>query len=274
MGKHSKPMNKRRPATVAATLAVAVLAGGTAWAARPDGLGPITAVLTASSPAPSYEQKRIPPTPAPARAQTSPSPEPTRDENSPSTQPEHTDATPGQEPDTPAPEPSTPAPEPTETPAQSQASASGPDEPSPEPTQAQEQEQDESPSPEPTPSPATPEPRRTTPAPEKTSPAPEKTSPRVISSGTCQASFHEEDQGTASGERFNPSGMTAAHRTLPFGSRVRVTNPATGASVTVRVNDRGPFVAGRCLDLTPAAFARIAALDTGVVKVTYEVLES
>src|SRR5690606_40431163 len=129
-------MNKRRPATVAATLAVAVLAGGTAWAARPDGLGPITAVLTASSPAPSYEQKRIPPTPAPARAQTSPSPEPTRDENYPSTQPEHTDAAPGQEPDTPAPETTTPQPESIKTPAHILESTSRPNKTPPQTPQA------------------------------------------------------------------------------------------------------------------------------------------
>jgi rare lipoprotein A len=58
---------------------------------------------------------------------------------------------------------------------------------------------------------------------------------------------------TASGERMNPSAMTAAHRTLPFGSHVRVTNKRNGRSVTVRINDRGPFVRGRVIDLSPAA---------------------
>ena len=57
---------------------------------------------------------------------------------------------------------------------------------------------------------------------------------------------------TASGERANPSGLTAAHRTLPFGSRVRVTDKRNGRSVTVRINDRGPFVRGRVIDITPA----------------------
>lgn len=57
---------------------------------------------------------------------------------------------------------------------------------------------------------------------------------------------------TASGERGSPSGLTAAHRTLPFGTRVRVTNQATSRSVVVRINDRGPFVSGRVIDLTPA----------------------
>jgi len=58
---------------------------------------------------------------------------------------------------------------------------------------------------------------------------------------------------TASGERAQPSGFTAAHRTLPFGTRVRVTNKNNGRSVMVRINDRGPFVRGRVIDLTPAA---------------------
>ena len=58
---------------------------------------------------------------------------------------------------------------------------------------------------------------------------------------------------TASGERAQPSGFTAAHRTLPFGTRVRVTNKSNGRSVIVRIDDRGPFVRGRVIDLTPAA---------------------
>jgi rare lipoprotein A len=58
---------------------------------------------------------------------------------------------------------------------------------------------------------------------------------------------------TASGERANPGGFTAAHRTLPFGTQVRVTNKRNGNSVVVRINDRGPFVRGRVIDVTPAA---------------------
>jgi rare lipoprotein A len=58
---------------------------------------------------------------------------------------------------------------------------------------------------------------------------------------------------TASGERANPTGLTAAHRTLPFGTQVRVTNKRNGQSVVVRINDRGPFVRGRVIDVTPAA---------------------
>ena len=58
---------------------------------------------------------------------------------------------------------------------------------------------------------------------------------------------------TASGERMNPGAMTAAHRTLPFGSRVKITNRNNGRSVVVRISDRGPFVRGRVIDVSPAA---------------------
>ena len=57
---------------------------------------------------------------------------------------------------------------------------------------------------------------------------------------------------TASGERANPGGLTAAHRTLPFGTQIRVTNKRNGKTVVVRINDRGPFIRGRVIDLTPA----------------------
>ena len=64
------------------------------------------------------------------------------------------------------------------------------------------------------------------------------------------ASWYGSGHRTASGERFNPNGMTAAHRSLPFGTRVRVENRRTGRSVVVRINDRGPFVRGRIIDLS------------------------
>ncbi|MBO3174539.1 septal ring lytic transglycosylase RlpA family protein [Dermatophilus congolensis] len=80
---------------------------------------------------------------------------------------------------------------------------------------------------------------------------------------TCRASFYDEDQMTASGERFNPNALTAAHKTLPLGSKLRVTNPSTGATVTVRINDRGPYIGGRCLDLSAAAFSKIANPSAG-----------
>ncbi|GAA0376798.1 hypothetical protein Acor_31210 [Acrocarpospora corrugata] len=94
----------------------------------------------------------------------------------------------------------------------------------------------------------------------------------MIASGSCGASYYDEDQATASGERFNPNALTAAHRTLPMHSRVRVINPANGASVVVRINDRGPFVNGRCLDLSRAAFDAIGNLSAGEMYVRYQIL--
>jgi len=77
---------------------------------------------------------------------------------------------------------------------------------------------------------------------------------------------------TASGERFNKDAMTAAHRTLPFGSRVRVTNLANGRTVVVRINDRGPFGRGRIIDLSEAAARALQMIRSGVVRVVVEVL--
>lgn len=79
---------------------------------------------------------------------------------------------------------------------------------------------------------------------------------------TCIASWYGAESGnqTASGERFHPEGMTAAHRTLPFGTQLLVTNPRNGRSVRVRISDRGPFIKGRCLDLAFGA-ARVIGLD-------------
>lgn len=99
-----------------------------------------------------------------------------------------------------------------------------------------------------------------------------RTGGKVVSSGTCDASFYDEPQETASGEAFDPTALTAAHRTLPFDTRVRVTNLATGTSVVVRINDRGPSVDGRCLDLSAAAFKKIANATSGVLHVKFEVL--
>ncbi len=75
---------------------------------------------------------------------------------------------------------------------------------------------------------------------------------------------------TADGEHASPGGMTAAHRSLPFGTLVRVTNRGTGRSVVVRINDRGPFVRGRIIDLTPAAAHAIGF--SGLANVTLTVI--
>ncbi len=75
---------------------------------------------------------------------------------------------------------------------------------------------------------------------------------------------------TANGEYARASGLTAAHRTLPFGTLVRVTNESSGRSVVVRINDRGPFVQGRVIDVTPAAAHALGF--SGLAHVTLEVL--
>ncbi|MBS0239806.1 MAG: septal ring lytic transglycosylase RlpA family protein [Proteobacteria bacterium] len=86
------------------------------------------------------------------------------------------------------------------------------------------------------------------------------------------ASYYWEGQKTASGARFNPEGMTAAHRTLPFGTRVRVTNQSNGQSVVVTINDRGPFIGGRVIDLSRGAARQINMTGAGVARVSLEVL--
>ena len=83
---------------------------------------------------------------------------------------------------------------------------------------------------------------------------------------------HFHGRTTASGERFNKEDFTAAHRTLPFGTLVRVTNTLNGRSVTVRINDRGPFAKGRIIDLSEAAARKLAMLEKGVVRVRIKVL--
>ena len=87
------------------------------------------------------------------------------------------------------------------------------------------------------------------------------------------ASFYTEGTQTASGERFNTHELTAAHRTLPFGTRVRVTNVATGRSVTVRVNDRGPFVRGRVVDVSYSAAETLGMVGGGIAKVKLDVVQ-
>lgn len=93
--------------------------------------------------------------------------------------------------------------------------------------------------------------------------------------GHGRASFYGRrfaGRPTASGERFDPQGLTAAHRTLPFGSRVRVTNPANGRSVVVRINDRGPFHSRRVIDISRAAAEEIGLVSRGVGEVELELL--
>lgn len=76
---------------------------------------------------------------------------------------------------------------------------------------------------------------------------------------------------TSSGDRFNQLALTAAHRSLPFGTKVRVTNLANNRSVTVKINDRGPFIEGRIIDLSRYAFSKIGDTEQGLIKVKLEV---
>ena len=90
-----------------------------------------------------------------------------------------------------------------------------------------------------------------------------------------QASFYADkfqNRKTANGERYNAHQNTAAHRKLPFGTRVKVTNVHNGKSVVVRINDRGPFIRGRVIDLSRSAFASIGNTSAGLLKVKIEVV--
>lgn len=89
------------------------------------------------------------------------------------------------------------------------------------------------------------------------------------------ASFYGNEfqsRKTANGERFDQGKLTAAHRTLAFGTRLKVTNTQNSRSVVVRVNDRGPFAKGRIIDLSSSAFKTIASLNAGVVPVRIEII--
>jgi peptidoglycan lytic transglycosylase len=87
------------------------------------------------------------------------------------------------------------------------------------------------------------------------------------------ASFYTEGTQTANGEKFDTHQLTAAHPTLPFGTRLRVTNVATGQSVTVRVNDRGPFVPGRVVDVSYSAAETLGMVGGGIAKVKLDVVQ-
>ncbi len=87
------------------------------------------------------------------------------------------------------------------------------------------------------------------------------------------ASFYRNQARTASGERASPGELTAAHRTLPFGTRVRVTDVDTGRSVTVRVNDRGPFIPGRVVDISHSAAETLGITERGLARVKLDVVQ-
>jgi rare lipoprotein A len=90
--------------------------------------------------------------------------------------------------------------------------------------------------------------------------------------GCGGASWYSLHSRTASGERMNPTMLTAAHRSLRFGTKLKVTNRNNGRAVVVRINDRGPFIRGRVLDLSRAAANQIGMVHSGTAKICYEVL--
>jgi rare lipoprotein A len=126
--------------------------------------------------------------------------------------------------------------------------------------------------------PSQPEPAQTeivAPAIEDVAPAVEekKTLEQSTILGEGMASFYGAELAgnrTANGERFNPAALTAAHRTLPMGTRLRVTNKSNGKSVIVRINDRGPFAKGRIIDVSRAAAEKISMVRSGTARVTLE----
>jgi rare lipoprotein A len=96
--------------------------------------------------------------------------------------------------------------------------------------------------------------------------------PANASGQTGKASWYKMGTRTASGERFKPNGLTAAHRTLPFGTKVRVKNLRNGKTVTVRINDRGPFIKSRIIDVSVGAAKRIGLVSQGVTRVSIQVV--
>jgi rare lipoprotein A len=101
--------------------------------------------------------------------------------------------------------------------------------------------------------------------------APKGFTPRTASGGV--ASYYSEGKSTASGEKFDPNELTAAHPSLPFGTRLRVTNTTTGKSVTVRVNDRGPYVPGRVVDVSYSAAQALGMVRSGTANVKLDVVQ-
>ncbi len=97
---------------------------------------------------------------------------------------------------------------------------------------------------------------------------------KIVSTSTGKASWYGSEGGarTANGERYNPNGLTAAHRTLPFGTKVRVTSLKTGRSAIVRINDRGPFIRSRIIDVSAGTAAAIGIKNDGIGEVKMEVL--
>lgn len=112
--------------------------------------------------------------------------------------------------------------------------------------------------------------------PQQVKPPQQNASEKVQATSKGMASYYSYEGGnrTATGERFNPQGLTAAHRSLPFGTLVRVTNTGNGRSVVVRINDRGPFIRGRLIDLSLGAARELGMISSGVAAVKLEILSN
>lgn len=85
--------------------------------------------------------------------------------------------------------------------------------------------------------------------------------------------YEAPNRTTANGERWNPDGISTAHKTLPFGTLLEVTNPITEQTLIVRVNDRGPYIKGRVLDLSRGAAKKLGVYGPGVAKVKFRIIE-
>ncbi|WP_341857951.1 septal ring lytic transglycosylase RlpA family protein [Sinorhizobium medicae] len=97
---------------------------------------------------------------------------------------------------------------------------------------------------------------------------------QAAGAGCGGASWYALSSKTASGERMNAAHLTAAHRKLKFGTKVQVTNKRNGKSVIVRINDRGPFIRGRVIDLSKAAASKIGMIRSGTASICYTVVNS
>ena len=89
----------------------------------------------------------------------------------------------------------------------------------------------------------------------------------------ARVSWYSYGSRTANGDRFNPYGRTVAHKTLPFGTELKLTNPSNGRSVTVTVNDRGPFVRGRDLDVTKGVAIELGFIDKGSIVLNVQLIK-
>lgn len=98
--------------------------------------------------------------------------------------------------------------------------------------------------------------------------------PRITNSYHLKASWYECCKKTANGEKFNPEGMTAAHRSKKFGTRLRLTNTSNGKTVIVRINDRGPFIKGVDLDVSRGAAKQLGMIKSGHARLFVEQLAS